>query len=192
MSVEAVYNFFQKSSEYFNLFIDVCKEAWNQPHAPLYFITAGVLFVLIIVIHKIRHYKQPIKLFNNRAGEVEVTRKALDELVQSVCYGLGALNRPKVKIYTRRGRLCMTVSLKVESGQKLTDAAGEIQQALTTAFREHMGVEKLGKIDVKIIGFRGLVYKPTEKFLPPIKDDNETILDKESPVIDIIDTSSKS
>ena len=86
----------------------------------------------------------------------------------------------------------MTVSLKVESGQKLTDAAGEIQQALTTAFREHMGVEKLGKIDVKIIGFRGLVYKPTEKFLPPIKDDNETILDKESPVIDIIDTSAKS
>ena len=85
----------------------------------------------------------------------------------------------------------MTVSLKLESGQKLTDATGEIQTALTSAFREHMGVEKLGKIDVRILGFKGLVYKPTNKFLPPVKDDEDELLDETNPVIDIVDTPTK-
>ena len=69
----------------------------------------------------------------------------------------------------------MNVALKLESGQKLTDATSEIQSALTSAFREHLGVEKLGRIDVRVTGFKGLIYKPATKFLPPapdIKDDD--------------------
>ena len=123
---------------------------------------------------------------------MEVSRKALDELVQSVCYSLGALNRPSVKIFLKRGKLCMTVALKLESGQTLTSATGEIQQALTTAFREHLGVEKLGKIDVRVIGFKGLIYKPANKFLPPVKDETpDAVFDESNPVIDIVDTSNK-
>ncbi len=132
-------------------------------------------FVLLVLYRKIKNFRKPIRLFDNRAGVVEVSRKALDELVQSVCYSLGALNRPDVSIYTKRGKLCMNVALKLESGQKLTDATSEIQSALTSAFREHLGVEKLGRIDVRVTGFKGLIYKPATKFLPPdpdIKDDD--------------------
>jgi hypothetical protein len=137
-----------------------------------------VALVLLVIIRKFKGRYKPIKLFDNRAGVVEVSRKALDELVQSVCYSLGALNRPDVTIYTLRGRLCMNVSLKLESGQRLTDATSEIQTALTSAFREHLGVEKLGRIDVRITGFKGLIYKPSTKFLPPTPDskDNDALL----------------
>lgn len=168
--------------------VDILKEAWRAPHGPEIFAAVAVLIAVWVALRKIRGHFRPIKLFNNRVGEVEVSRKALNELVQSVCYSLGALNRPDVKIYTKRGRLCMVVSLKLESGQKLTDATGEIQQALTTAFREHMGVEKLGKIDVRVLGFKGLVYKPANKFLPPVKDTPDDVLDN-NPVIDIVDAS---
>ncbi len=171
--------------------IDFLQIAWNQPYAPQLLGLALIAFILLILIRKIRAYFRPIKLFDNRVGIVEVSRKALDELVQSVCYSLGALNRPDVEIYSRRGRLCMRVSLKLESGQRLTDASAEIQTALTSAFREHLGVEKLGRIDVRVLGFKGLIYKPTTKFLPPVKDsaddDTDIILSEKSPVFDSVD-----
>lgn len=150
-------------------------------------------FLLLVALRKIKGAYRPIKLFDNRAGVVEVSRKALDELVQSVCYSLGALNRPDVKIYTRRGRLCMNVSLKLESGQSLTDATSEIQTALTSAFREHLGVEKLGRIDVRVTGFKGLIYKPAAKFLPPANlddDSDDMLLSGGVPALDGVDSSS--
>lgn len=191
MNIESVHEFFKKVTEVLNIIFEIFKEAWKQPHAPEILTVCAGLIIVLILWRKISNYYRPIKLFNNRVGEVEVSRKALDELVQSVCYSLGALNRPDVKIYTKRGRLCMTVSLKLESGQKLTDATGEIQTALTSAFREHMGIEKLGKIDVRVLGFKGLVYKPTNKFLPPIKDEADNIIDESNPVIDIVDNPTK-
>ena len=187
MDSQSIQNFFNEAHHILNMIIDICKEAWAQPNAPIMLAVAFAIVVVLVLWRKIKNHFKPIKLFNNRVGEVEVSRKALDELVQSVCYGLGALNRPDVKIYVKRGRLNMIVSLKLESGQKLTDATGEIQTALTSAFRDHMGVEKLGKIDVRVLGFKGLIYKPTNKFLPPVKDEP---LD-ESPIIDIVDPSDK-
>ncbi len=177
----------QSVSEFFAISFRVLKTAWQQPYAPEMFGIAIGILVLLILVRRFNACRKPIKLFDNRAGVVEVSRKALDELVQSVCYSLGALNRPEVEIYTRRGRLGMSVSLKLESGQKLTDATAEIQNALTSAFREHLGVEKLGRIDVKVTGFKGLIYKPSTKFLPPappIQDDDGSILTQSNPLFD--------
>ena len=120
-----------KTAEYIDASVEFCKLVWRQPHAPELLGGALAALVLLVAVRKIKKAFKPIKLFDNRAGIVEVSRKALDELVQSVCYSLGALNRPDVKIYTRRGRLCMNVSLKLESGQSLTDATSEIQTALS-------------------------------------------------------------
>lgn len=180
--------FFKTLSEWIVSVINFFETAWEQPHAKELLGGALAAFILLIVVRRIKRHFKPIKLFDNRAGVVEVSRKALDELVQSVCYSLGALNRPDVTITTKRGRLCMSVSLKLESGQKLTDASAEIQTALTSAFREHLGVEKLGNIDVKIVGFKGLIYKPVTKFLPkPEVDDDDILISDKSPVFDAVD-----
>lgn len=190
MNIEEIIS---KTAECINATIEFLKAAWNQPHAPELLGIALGAFILLIIIRKIKKALRPIKLFDNRAGVVEVSRKALDELVQSVCYSLGALNRPDVKIYTRRGRLCMNVSLKLESGQSLTDATSEIQTALSSAFREHLGVEKLGRIDVRVTGFKGLIYKPVKKFLPPANlddDSSDILLSDANPVLNSVDSSS--
>lgn len=186
----------QRISEAIFFTVKFLKAAWEQPNAPELLGIALAAFILLIILRKIKNYRKPIKLFDNRVGVVEVSRKALDELVQSVCYSLGALNRPDVDIYTRRGRLCMSVSLKLESGQKLTDATAEIQSALTSAFREHLGVEKLGRIDVRVLGFKGLIYKPTTKFLPPApeiddEEDDDVLFSEKNPVINSVDDSKR-
>jgi len=176
--------YIKQAGEWCDYAAQLIKTAWSQPYAPEMLAAAGAALLLLIAVRKIRKARKPVKLFDNRAGVVEVSRKALDELVQSVCYSLGALNRPDVTIETRRGRLCMSVSLKLESGQKLTDATSEIQTALTSAFREHLGVEKLGRIDVKVTGFKGLIYKPTTKFLPPApaSRDGDVIISDDEPL----------
>ena len=185
----------QKVSEAILFTAKFLKTAWEQPNAPEFLGIALAAFILLIIFRKVKNYRKPIKLFDNRVGVVEVSRKALDELVQSVCYSLGALNRPDVDIYTRRGRLCMSVSLKLESGQKLTDATAEIQSALTSAFREHLGVEKLGRIDVRVLGFKGLIYKPATKFLPPAPEiddeDTDVLFSEKNPVINSVDDSKR-
>ena len=180
-----------KTADIVNSTVEFIKIVWAQPHAPEMLGAALAARVLLVIIRKAKAAYRPIKLFDNRAGVVEVSRKALDELVQSVCYSLGALNRPDVKIYTRRGRLCMNVALKLESGQSLTDATAQIQTALTSAFREHLGVEKLGRIDVRVTGFKGLIYKPASKFLPPANVDDDSadvLLSSSNPIIDSVDS----
>ncbi len=180
-----------KTADIINSTVEFIKIVWAQPNAPEMLGAALAALVLLVIIRKAKAAYRPIKLFDNRAGVVEVSRKALDELVQSVCYSLGALNRPDVKIYTRRGRLCMNVALKLESGQSLTDATAQIQTALTSAFREHLGVEKLGRIDVRVTGFKGLIYKPTSKFLPPANVDDDSadvLLSSSNPIIDSVDS----
>ncbi len=184
-----------KTADIVNSTVEFIKIVWAQPNAPEMLGAALAALVLLVIIRKAKAAYRPIKLFDNRAGVVEVSRKALDELVQSVCYSLGALNRPDVKIYTRRGRLCMNVALKLESGQSLTDATAQIQTALTSAFREHLGVEKLGRIDVRVTGFKGLIYKPTSKFLPPANVDDDSadvLLSSSNPIIDSVDSGAAS
>lgn len=139
---------------------------WAQPYAKEILLILLCLVVVWIIIRRIRRHFAPIKLFTNSAGVITVTPKALDELVQSVCYSMGALNRPNVKIYVRRGKLCMLVSLKLEMGQKLSQISAELQDELTNTCREHLGVEKLGTIDVRIKGFKGILAKPQTPFKP--------------------------
>lgn len=93
-------------------------------------------------------------------------------------------------IYAARAPLherCIEARIRAEP----TDATAQIQTALTSAFREHLGVEKLGRIDVRVTGFKGLIYKPTSKFLPPANVDDDSadvLLSSSNPIIDSVDS----
>ena len=175
----------QNTPSYLERAVDMIKEVWQMPYAKELILAVVVLLVAIFIIMKIRRRFAPIRLFNNSAGVVTVTPKALNELVQSVCYSMGTTNRPSVKICQRRGRLCMQVAIKLEMGQKLADVSATLQDELTNACREHLGVEKLGRIDVKIKGFKGILKKsPIEnieekKSVP--EEDEEQINDPFAP-----------
>lgn len=156
----------EETESFFSLAKRFWDAVWAQPHSKEILAAIVCLIALLIVIRCLKKKFAPIKLFNNSAGLITVTPKALDELVQSVCYSMGALNRPSVKIYVRRGKLCMLVSLKLEMGQKLSEVSAELQDELTKACREHLGVEKLGAIDVRIKGFKGILSKPQTSFRP--------------------------
>ena len=116
----------EETESFFSLAKRFWDAVWAQPHSKEILAAIVCLIALLIVIRCLKKKFAPIKLFNNSAGVITVTPKALDELVQSVCYSMGALNRPSVKIYVRRGKLCMLVSLKLEMGQKLSEVSAEL------------------------------------------------------------------
>lgn len=150
----------------------LAKDFWELEYSAEILAAAAIIIAALVIARELRKKYAPIKLFTNSAGVVTVSRRALDELVQSVCYAAGTLNRPSVKIYSRRKRLCMRVSIKLEAGQKLAETSAELQEELTNACREQLGVEKLGKIDVEVKGFKGILKKPAKKFDPLKIDDN--------------------
>ena len=172
---------YQKTTDYLEKTLQTAKDLWDKPYVKEFLLAVVAILILLVIILKIRKRFAPIKLFNNSAGIVSVTPSALNELVQSVCYSIGTTNRPSVKIYERRGRLCMQVAIKLEMGQKLADVSAILQDELTNACREHLGVEKLGRIDVKIKGFKGVLKKS------PREDehkDEETAIEKKEEVND--------
>ncbi len=159
-TAQFVADFMNVCYEFLVEFCKFVKILFSQEHSwEIFGVIVAALF-LIFFARKIWKKFRPVRLFNNSAGVVEVSRKALNELAESVCYGMGAMNKPDVEIYTRRRRLCIRVALALEAGQSLAEISYKLQNALTIAFREHLGVEKLGNIDVKILAFKGLVHKP--------------------------------
>lgn len=161
----------EKINCYAGLIINFTREAWQRPYTKELLLGILILLILLIVIRTTRKHFAPIRLFNNSAGVVTVTRKALNELVQSVCYSMGALNRPSVKVYAKRGRLCLIISLRLEMGQNLSTISMEIQEEMIKALREHLGVEKLGSVDVRVKGFNGILHKPA------LRKPSENLLD---------------
>lgn len=151
--LNACYDFSVETIKFFKILL-------SQPHA--FEIFAGIVVIILLLWLARRLYLRfaPVRLFKSGIGKVEVTRAAMNSLAESVCYGIGAMNKPDVKIYSRRGRLCVDVSLVLEAGQSLAEISYKLQNSLTIAFREHLGVEKLGGVNVKILEFRGLIHKP--------------------------------
>mgnify|MGYP004653715133 CR=1 FL=1 len=139
---------------------DFLAEFFSNPDNLLFVAVLIALIAAAMLLAKIWGHFKPVRLFTNNSGIVEVSRPALEKLVQSVCYNLGALNKPSVKISLKRRRLNVFVSLKIESQQRLSELSSRLQEELTKEFVEQLGVEKLGKINVKITGFRGLAKKP--------------------------------
>ncbi len=158
-----VSDFMQIAYEYFLEAIKFVKILATQQHALEIFGVILLTLLVLFFVRKIYLRFKPVRLFNNSAGVVEVSRGALNDLAESVCYGMGAMNKPKIQIYFRRRRLCLNVELALEAGQSLAELSYKLQSALSIAFREHLGVEKLGNINVKVISFKGLVHKPIYK-----------------------------
>ncbi len=152
---------FDSTIDMISSFIDKSIELIKLSYVYQHYIIATIviLLVLLILIRLKRHFS-PIKLFDNNNGIVSIKKKALYELVESVCYDMGSLSKPKIKIQAKKRRLFLDISLKIESQQRLVDFTSKLQEEIQFAFVQQLGIEKVGKVNVNICDFRGLNKKP--------------------------------
>ena len=61
MNTETIIEFFKRTNDILNMLVDICKDAWAQPHTPALLAIAVGAFALLIVWRKIRNHFKPIK-----------------------------------------------------------------------------------------------------------------------------------
>lgn len=122
---------------------------------PNYLYSGGALLALVLVLVLLgRRQPRNVTAYSNSGGKVTVSRSAITELVQTSCAQLDEVHRPSVKIATKGSTAHLRVSIKLASGGKLREVEQTLQDHLRHALTENLGIEKVGRIDITVTGFK--------------------------------------
>lgn len=136
----------------------------------------AIQVVTLYLLFRIAFGGRPIRLFDTRVGNVNVTSRALAELVHDACNHVGYIHKPRVEFRVKRSRLHLRVKIKLEHGKKLSDITSILHSQLTNTLQETLSYEKLGAIDIVVTGF---TKKPKEDdssalLIPQSENENST------------------
>jgi len=126
----------------------------NDPHfTPYISILGGVVVFAVILFILSRRSNRSIRVFDNQAGHVHVSNKALSELVSSACKRIGSIHKSRAYFKTSRGKLHILVKLKLEEGKRLAEVSDILQNQLKRTLRDTLSIEKTVLINVVVTGF---------------------------------------
>jgi len=134
-----------------------------------------ILIVGLLVVLYILSKRQPsrIKAFNNDNGYVEIARSALVEMIRTTSEQVDIEKKPGVFVRNVRGKLNVDVKIRLLPSRKLTEVTALLQKHIIEMLQEGMGIRKLGKINVVVVGVRVKPSKEVRKSLPLFKSDPE-------------------
>lgn len=130
-----------------------CEKAYSHPM--FWQIAAAVvaLVVLLIIIAKLRGCCKGVRLIDTDNGEVRISRSAMYDLVANACRQIDTARRPKIRFYTKRGKVHLRVKVRLYSGRNISVVYDEIKRSLASTLEETLGADRIGAIDLKITGF---------------------------------------
>lgn len=115
-------------------------------------ILAAVLVLLLIL--SLRRQPKHIVAYKTDEGEVWVTRSAIIELIKTTCEQLPSVQKPAVKMRTKRGLTHFNIAFKLASNGQLKLIESALQTQLRQALLENFGLQNLGKINLIATGFK--------------------------------------
>ncbi|NQY32826.1 MAG: alkaline shock response membrane anchor protein AmaP [Coraliomargarita sp.] len=134
---------------------DELSEALQHLANPVYLYIGGTALVLaFFLVLLLRRQPRSVVAYSNSGGKVMVSRSAILELVQTTCSQLDEVHKPSVKITTRGSTSHFRVNIKLASGGKLREVEQTLQNHLRRALTENLGIEKVGRIDINVTGFK--------------------------------------
>ena len=110
-----------------------------------------VLIVLIILFLKLS--KNNLLVFDNEDGKVEISKAAIQEIIQRTCEQFVEVGRARGEISKKKGQINIKVRLKLRVKTRLQDISNELQNQITRAIRDDLGIENLGVVNVVVEGF---------------------------------------
>lgn len=116
-------------------------------------ILCAVLLVAVMVNIALRRSCRAIRVFDNQAGQVNVSNKALYELINSACLQVNAVHKPRVRFKTSRTKLNILVKFKLAEGTVLADISGELQNQIKRTLQETLNIQKTILINPTVTGF---------------------------------------
>lgn len=133
---------------------------------PYFWPTLILIFFLFYIWRKIKTKNLLIKLSDGPTGSIEVSRKALVDLIQKTIVSITPKSQIKVCIHLKQDKLYIKIKLNLQSDQNLEMLASKIQSAISSILREYLGLENIGTIDIIVSGFQ-------EKTKTPIQNDQD-------------------
>ena len=127
---------------------------WQALVDAKYFVLGGAAaaFVLMFLWAWLRRPPRVMQAFNSEGGQVLVTRRAVKDLVQRCCEELGGVGSADVTVRIRSGELHTRVELRLRRNANLKGISGYLREQIAQALTENLGVEKLGEIDILVVG----------------------------------------
>ncbi|TVR51602.1 MAG: hypothetical protein EA425_06710 [Puniceicoccaceae bacterium] len=125
--------------------------------SPIFIFAAAVAlvgFVLLVVFFGFLAVrpKKNLAAFTSEGGQVFVSRKAAQELIQECCQDLDQVARAKARVSIRKGALHTRVDLKVRRDSRLKDVTGYLQERIARVLRENLNLENVGEIEIQVTG----------------------------------------
>jgi len=130
---------------------------------PYPWVAAVVLLCLFILWSAARREPVSIVAFDSPNGEIRVARTAINELVQRTGDMMPTVGKCSTRVHTRGDVLNIEVRIKLLVGSRLSDVSTELQERLSSTLRDSLGIERLGGIDVEVVGLTG---KIEDEYLP--------------------------
>ena len=110
--------------------------------------SALALLALMILL------RQPstLVLSNSEKGRLEISRHALHRLVEACCEQLKGVASARATISRRRGKFETVIRLKIRPNAKLDAIQGYLTQEVGDIYRENLGIDAVGRIEIKVVG----------------------------------------
>ena len=115
-------------------------------------IPLAILFIVLVVVF-LKLGKANLLVFDNKDGKVEISRNAIQEIIQRTCEQFVEVGRARGDITKKKGQIRIKVRLKLRVKTRLQDISNELQRQITRAIRDDLGIENLGEVNVIVEGF---------------------------------------
>ena len=127
-------------------------EAINNP---LYFYAIGVFLLLFLILFSIlRLKKELISIFADDNGNVQITHKALHELVGKSCEEIPGVFAPSTSIFTKRGSVRLSVRIRIKKDCNIKEIRSKLQDSIEKTMIQDLNFNNFEGCDIVIKGFQ--------------------------------------
>ena len=140
---------------------------WASPQSGYIAFGISLFLLVLLVVFLIRPRRgKSVLAYEDANGRVEVSRSAINELVQSTCQQIETVKQPKVLTYVKKGVPALRIKLKVQGEARMKDIRERLRNHLRTQLMENLGFERLGSIDILETSVGNLPVIPPSQAVP--------------------------
>jgi hypothetical protein len=93
-----------------------------------------------------------LTLIKNETGGLRISRHALHRLIETCCEQLRGVASARANVGRSCGKFTVAIRLKVRPNAKLDAIQGYLTQEVGDIFRENLGIDEIGRVEVKVVG----------------------------------------
>ncbi len=114
-----------------------------------YFVAGGLALLLLLVL---MHKPRTLLLASSEKGRLEISRHALNRLLEACCEQLKGVARARATVTRRGGKFHTELRLKMRPNAKLDAIQGYLTEEIASIYRENLGLDNVGPIHIEVVG----------------------------------------